>query len=114
MDVQWALVALALISPALAWWGTTKYFTGKVQQWIDDTEQSTKEWRTDVGRRLQVLEEQMTDTEKAVLATKVETMGQEIWSLREWKHLRGDPYVNAMDALNKRVERLERILNGKL
>jgi hypothetical protein len=114
IDLQWAFLLVAICSPIVAWWGTTRYFTGKVQQWIEANEQATRDWRDEVAARLQALEAHFRNTEQAVIATKVESITKEVWSLREWKHARGEPYVGAMDAMNQRVTRIERVLNGKL
>lgn len=114
MDFQWAFLAIAVLSPMIAWWGTARYFSGKVQQWIETTEKSTLEWREEVAARLQALEAHFRNTEQAVVATKVEALTTEVWGLRQWKHTRAEPYIGAMDAMNQRVTRIERVLNGKL
>lgn len=111
MDYQWALLILAIASPAIAWWGTTRYFVGKVQQWIDNNEASTREWRAEVSTRLQALEVHFRNTEQAVISTKVDSLVSEVWALRKWKHERAEPYIGAVDALKNRVDQVERTLN---
>lgn len=50
----------------------------------------------------------------ALVGIVYKILDREILSLRKWKHERGEPHVNAMIALEKRVSRIERTLNGKL
>ena len=110
IDPQWIFLAIALLSPVLVWWGTFKYFSGRITQWIKNND----EWRDEISVRLKSMEEHFRKTDQAIVATKVSSLELEILRLRKWRHERADPYVSAMDAMNQRVQRIERVLNGKL
>ena len=62
-------------------------------------------WRSSLDRMI----ERLSD-----LPPIVQQNSAFITELRQWKHERGEPHVNAMIALEKRVERIERHLNGHL
>jgi hypothetical protein len=105
-------------------------------------EEARKEWRESVIERLESLEERKESNEFAAMQAMdrerernwtiwrssvdrcverlsdlpTRTMQAEhfITELRQWKHERAEPHVMAMIALDKRVERIERHLNGHL
>jgi chromatin segregation and condensation protein Rec8/ScpA/Scc1 (kleisin family) len=105
-------------------------------------EEARKEWRESVIERLESLEQGKESSEFAAmqamdrerernwtiwrssvdrcverlsdLPTRTTQTEHFITELREWKHVRGEPHVMAMIALEKRVERIERHLNGHL
>jgi hypothetical protein len=62
-------------------------------------------WRTSMDRCVERL---------SSLPIRTEQTEHFIEELRYWKHNRGEPHVMAMIALEKRVERIERHLNGHL
>lgn len=129
-----AALAVAVIIP---WLSRRDLLTKLVSQ-----EESRKEWRESVIERLEGLEEGKESNEFAAMQAMdrerernwtiwrgsvdrcverlsdlpTRTMQTEhfITELREWKHVRGEPHVMAMIALEKRVERIERHMNGKL
>ena len=47
------------------------------------------------------------------LSARVERAEDEIQRLRDWRHLKADPYINDMEHMNERVNRLETWRNGK-
>lgn len=50
----------------------------------------------------------------ALIGIVYKILDREIQTLRKWRHMKGDPYIGAMDQMNKRVDRIEKVLNGKL
>lgn len=50
----------------------------------------------------------------ALIGIVYKILDREIQRLREWRHMKADPYIGAMDQMNKRVDRIEKVLNGKL
>lgn len=107
MSPEWIVGAgtllLAALSPILAWWGSTRYFVGR---W-EAQQAASLEWRKIIDERLKELEATMRENSFAALVGRVQRAEKDILDLREWKHLKADPYIGAMDALKDRVERLE-------
>lgn len=42
------MLVLAIISPMLAWWGSSRYFNGRFEEW----KRSSEDWRRNVDKRL--------------------------------------------------------------
>lgn len=67
-------------------------------------------WRGISNRLLAV---ELWQARHADVQTKLDSAEREILRLREWRHLKGDPYVGAVDALKQRVDRIEpKVFNG--
>ena len=82
----------------------------RFEQWIKDKERFDHDFRHDEYAQA------VTTINLTLypLAKEVEVMVNELDKLREWKHLKGDPYVGAMDALKAQVDRIEARMNGYL
>jgi hypothetical protein len=93
-------LAVAIASPILAWWGSSKFFLGAFGEW----KQASEDWRKGLGRRLDEMEAAVT---KAGLSIRIERNERDILDLREWKHVQVEPYVRAVEVLKERVDKLE-------
>ncbi len=82
----------------------------RFEQWIKDKERYDHEFRHDEYAPAI----QRINLELYPLAKQVEMLDSELEKLREWKHLRGDPYVAAMDAMKQQIDRLELRMNSYL
>lgn len=70
-------------------------------------------WR-DLVKRVDSVSALVCSTDQAVLKTRVDDAHDEIDRLRKFRHEKIEPYIYAMDSVNKRIESLERVRNGKL
>lgn len=74
---------------------------------LEARDQTREEWRQDLTRKLEALTE-------ASLKHRIEFLERQHSEYKEWKHEKADPYMNDYQALERRVRRIERYLNGKL
>ena len=82
----------------------------RFEQWTKDKENQDREWRHDeYNRDITGLNAQLFP-----LIKQVEVMVIELDKLREWRHVKGDAYVGAVDVLKDRVDRIEARMNGFL
>ena len=93
-------LGIAIASPILAWWGSSKFFLGAFAEW----KHASEEWRKSLGERLNQMEDAVT---KAGLSLRVERNEKDILDLRGWKHAQVEPYIRAVDVLKERVDKLE-------
>jgi hypothetical protein len=98
-----AMLVLAVLSPALAWWGSTRYFAGQ----FDAQQIATREWRTGIEKRLDGMDALLQTVSYAAMLERVKRAEQDILDLRQWKHVKADPYIGAVDVLKTRVDSLE-------
>lgn len=96
---------LAIVSPVLAWWGSTRYFNGRFEEW----RKASDEWRKRMEDKLERFD--IAGTLRATLDENVklrlQTLEREVTALRRWKHTKGERYVGALDAVNSRIHKLE-------
>lgn len=104
---QWiqiaVVVVLAILSPVLAWWGSTRYFVGRFDEW----KRHSEEWRRLTDVRLDNLDPVKRAELAAQMEQRVKTLEIELDKIRKWRHERGDPYISALNALEPRVSKLE-------
>jgi hypothetical protein len=93
-------VAVAIASPILAWWGSSKFFLGAFGEW----KRSSEEWRKGLGVRLDQMEDAVTKTGLLIRVVRNE---KDILDLRGWKHEQVEPYIRAVEVLKERVDKLE-------
>lgn len=112
----WIPIAASAAGSALIGWGGYKLFIGRFMEWRAFMDEK----HTDLVRRLERhIDKDEAAHEKeaikvAVIERDVAHSVKHIQDLRDYKHLKIDPYIGALDALNKRVERIEKYLNGNL
>lgn len=75
-----------------------------------ERDQGREEWRQEIARRLKELE----DAEREVVPHRVKHLEDEHKAYKDWKHQYADPYILNYKELERRVARIERVLNGKL
>jgi len=108
---SWIAIAISLAGPALIGWGGYKLFIGRITEWRGFMDEK----HTEVVRRLErhIDKDEIVHESVAVLKRDSERQTKDIQDLRDYKHLKVDPYIGAMDAMNKRMDRIEkRVLNG--
>lgn len=98
-----AMLLIALLTPLLAWWGSTRYFAGV----ITTQQEAAVTWREAAEHRLFEIEKALRESSYAVLKERVDRADQDIQSLRKWRHEKADPYIGAMDMLKARVDSLD-------
>lgn len=109
---------------------------------LEAQNQSREEWRQQVGQRLTALEDRKQSTDLVELKAmdrqrevawwewrrdvdkrladvtnapyRLKQLEQQYAEYKEWKHVKADPYIGDYKALERRVARIERVLNGKL
>lgn len=106
---NWVFTVITIIfmgaSPFLAWWGATRFFAGQFIEW----RKSSEEWRLLVDRRLEKIDTVLASTTYAVVIERLNNLEKSVNNLREWKHVRVDPYIpGAVDALKSRVDSFEK------
>ena len=79
-------------------------------QWIETKERLDHKFRHDEYSSAI----QRINLELYPLTKQVEILDAELEKLREWKHLRADPYIGAMDAMRQQIDRLETRMNSYL
>lgn len=99
-----AMLLIALLTPLLAWWGSTRYFAGV----ISAQQEASVTWRESAEKRLGEIETALRASSYAVLKERMDRADQDILALRKWRHEKGDPYIGAVDALKYRVDELSR------
>lgn len=100
-------LVLTVAAPMLAFWGSNKYFKGRLDQW----QKGIENWQRHMDGQILELRQAFERSNVAVLASRLETAEREIESLREWKHVRVDPYVGAMDGLKAQVDGLATLVS---
>jgi hypothetical protein len=108
----WIPIAFAVVSSALFWWGAYRYFTGQISEW----RKGVDEKQAELVRRLErhIDKDDIAHEKVAIISNDQKRDQKDIQDLRDYKHSTVVPYVGAMDAMNRRVERIEKVLNGKL
>lgn len=69
---------LAVLSPVLAWYGSTRYFAGK----LEEQQNNTKEWRQLVEKRLDGIEGRLEQSSWGVLQNRMGRAEQDILDVR--------------------------------
>lgn len=98
------MLGIALLSPLLAWWGSTRYFAGM----LSAQEEAAAAWRTGAESRLSQIETMLRANSYDAMLVRMARTEKDISDLREWKHVKADPYVGAVDVLKSRVDQLEK------
>ncbi len=75
---------------------------------LESRDATREEWRQEFTKRLDGLADHTT------LKYRIELLERQHGEYRGWKHEKADPYINDYTALERRVQRIERYLNGKL
>lgn len=99
-----ATLIMAVATPFLAWWGSSRYFTGQFEQWRANSE----EWRHRTDNRLDAIDHTIQAGSWPALVVRVARTEQDVLELRRWKHEKVDAYIpRAVDDLERRISRLE-------
>lgn len=109
---SWIAIAIAVSSSALFWWGAYRYFTGQIGEWRKFVDEKLAEHVRRLERHID--KDELAHQQVAVLGSDSKRHAKDIQDLRDYKHLKLDPYIGAMDAMNNRVLRIEKYLNGNL
>lgn len=72
---------------------------------LEERDKAREEWRAALNKRMSNLE---------TAPFRIEQLERWHSEYKNWKHEKADPYINDYTALEKRVVRIERVLNGKL
>ena len=96
------MIVFAILSPMLAWWGASRFFAGQFSEW----KRNSDHWRAVTDKRLEAMELALQSSSYAVMSSRLQRAEQDILDLREWKHVRADPYISAVDVLKTRVDAL--------
>lgn len=98
------MLIIAVLSPLLAWWGSTRYFAGVVSA----QQEAAQIWRQNCEKRLADIEEVLRTNSYSAMLVRMARAEQDITELRGWKHLKVDPYIGALDVLKSRVDTFEK------
>ena len=100
----WITVLFAAISPLLAWWGSTRYFSGRFVEW----RKSSDEWRDRVDKRLESFDVGSRAALDENIKLRISRLESELDNVREWKHLRAEPKLGMLNAIITRIDRVEK------
>lgn len=104
---------VVLLSPILAWWGSSKFFEGRLEQW----QANSDSWRAFATQRFETLEATMKTLADAAVYRRLnvleENLAAQIDYVSEMKHLVIDPYIRAVEVLKTRVDYLDKRANEK-
>lgn len=82
------MLVLALLSPLLAWWGSTRYFAGV----MNAQQEAAVIWRETAEKRLGEIEKALRESSYAVLKDRMDRADIDILALRTWRH-QIDPFI---------------------
>jgi hypothetical protein len=74
---------------------------------LEERDRTREEWKGEINTKLDRLTE-------ASLNYRIQFLETQHHEYKDWKHEKADPYINDYQALERRVQRIERYLNGKL
>lgn len=97
-----ATLLFSVLSPILAWWGSSRYFVGR----YDEQQKATELWRGWMERKIESLDVMVRANTYAVLLGRVDRMEIDVGDLQSWQGSTGDGYVRAVDVLKERVDNL--------
>ena len=72
---------------------------------LHERDERREEWRAQLNERMRLLE---------TAPWRIEQLERWHYEYKDWKHEKVDPYLNDYTALERRVSRIENVLNGKL
>lgn len=74
---------------------------------LEARDATREEWKREISTKMDALTE-------ASLKYRIEQLERQEAEYKDWKHELADPYILNYKALEQRVSRIERVLNGKL
>lgn len=106
---EWLLPLAAFIfmmaTPILAWWGSTRYFTGR----FDEQQLHTRQWRELIEKQLEHINATLSANSYAAMLVRMQHVEEDLTRIHRWKHTVVDPYIpGAVDAMKHRLDRLDR------
>lgn len=103
MDLSTALSCLAVVAAI----GFPMLARRDLLTKLEARDVTREEWRQEINTKLNRLTE-------ASLSYRIDVLERQHGEYRDWKHELADPYILNYKALEQRVSRIERVLNGKL
>lgn len=82
------MLVMALLSPLLAWWGSTRYFAGV----MNAQQEAAVAWRKDAEKRLGDIEAILRTNSYSAMVVRMDRAEVDIRDLRTWKH-QADPFI---------------------
>ena len=103
MDLPTVLSALAVLAAI----GFPLLARRDVLTKLVERDRTRDEWKREINKKIDRLTE-------AALNRRIVFLEKQHAEYKDWKHELADPYILDYKALEKRVSRIERVLNGKL
>lgn len=103
-----AALAFTIITPFLAWWGSSRYFEGQWEQWREHSE----EWRIGIGKRLDAID--YTIQSGSSILVRLERAERDILDLRQFKHERVEPYIRALDVQRSEIDQIKKDVTRRM